>query len=54
MRLGITPSDRRFVQRLELTNRAWTYIDLAANLSANSSEKVRASITRVRLITQAN
>jgi hypothetical protein len=41
MRLGITPSDRRFVQRLELTNRAWTYIDLAANLSANSSEKVR-------------
>jgi hypothetical protein len=54
MRLGITPSDGLFVQRVKSTNRAWTYVDLAAKLSANSSEKVRASITRVRLITQAN
>jgi hypothetical protein len=54
MRFGIMLSDSLFVQRLESTNRAWTYVDLAAKLSANNSEKIRASITRVRLITQAN
>jgi hypothetical protein len=54
MRLGITPSDRLSVQRLESTNCSWTYVNLTAKLSANSSEKVRAIITRVRLITQAN
>jgi hypothetical protein len=54
MRFGIMLSDSLFVQRLESTNRAWTYVHLAAKLSANNSEKIYASITRVRLITQAN